>query len=318
MNASESRAAETSAATSTATAVSAAAGSAGHTDESRVMKLAPLDARAGKRAYRRRKALTWATQLAIAVFIVGGWQLFTTVGWVDKFFFGQPSGIAKQLYNYFAQGEQATEFGSYPYQIEVTLKEAVFGFFLGASGGIVVGIALGQSDFMARAVGPFIKIVNAIPRIVLGSIFAVAFGLDSTPKILLSGVLVFFGVFFNAFQGVREVNPDILANAKVLGASRWQVTRHVTLPSALTWILASLHAAFGLAIIGAVVGEVLGAQYGLGLVIKTAQNNSDANAVFAGMATIAIIVLAAEWLLTKVERRLLSWQPISRTEASSI
>jgi len=100
--------------------------------------------------------------------------------------------------------------------------------------GIVFGIALGQNRFLADVFGPYIKIVNAIPRIVLGSIFVVAFGIGELPKILLAAVLVFFVVFFNAFQGVREVDRNILANARVLGASPMQIVRHVVLPSALT------------------------------------------------------------------------------------
>ncbi len=94
-------------------------------------------------------------------------------------------------------------------------------------------------------------------------------------------MLVFFVVFFNAFQGVREVDRNLLANARVLGASRFQITRHVVLPSALTWIIASLHVAFGLSIIGAIVGEFLGAQKGLGLVIANSQNNFNPDGVFA-------------------------------------
>jgi NitT/TauT family transport system permease protein len=160
--------------------------------------------------------------------------------------------------------------------------------------------------------------VNAIPRIVLGSIFIVAFGIGVTPKILLAAVLVFFIVFFNAFQGVREVDRNILANARVLGASQMQIIRHVIVPSALTWIIASLHSAFGFAIVGALVGEVLGAQSGLGLVIKTAQNNFDPNGVFATMLVIAVIVLGAEWLIGKLEHRLLSWRPPAPTEANSL
>jgi NitT/TauT family transport system permease protein len=177
---------------------------------------------------------------------------------------------------------------------------------------------LGQNRFLAEVVGPFIKVVNAIPRIVLGSIFVVAFGVGITPKVLLAAVLVFFIVFFNAFQGVREVDRNILANARVMGASPLQVVRHVTVPSALTWIIASLHTAFGFAIVGAVVGEVLGAQRGIGLVIKTAQGNLDPNGVFAGMLVISVITLAAEFLLTLLEKRLLSWRPPAPSEAMAI
>ncbi|MEZ0090186.1 ABC transporter permease [Streptacidiphilus sp. EB129] len=271
-------------------------------------------ATAAKRAFRRRVALVWAARLGVAAFVLGGWQAFTAWGIVDPFFFGQPSGIWSRLIDLFENG---TEFGSFYLNIWTTIQEALLGFAFGAVAGIVIGVTLGQSRFLSDVLGPYIKIVNAIPRIVLGSIFVVAFGIGATPKILLAAVLVFFVVFFNAFQGVREVDRNILANAKVLGASQLQVVRHVIVPSALTWIIASLHTAFGFAIVGALVGEVLGAQNGLGLVIKTAQNNFDPNGVFATMLVIAVVVLVAEWLISKLERRLLSWRPPSPTEAAN-
>lgn len=269
---------------------------------------------AAKRARRRRIGLVWAGRIGLAVIVIGGWQAFTTWGIVDPFFFGQPSGIAKRLVDLFRHG---TEFGSFYANIWTTIQEALVGFALGAVTGVVFGVALGQSRFLADVLGPYIKMVNAIPRIVLGSIFIVAFGIGVLPKILLAAVLVFFIVFFNAFQGVREVDRNILANAKVLGASQLQIIRHVTVPSALTWIIASLHSAFGFAIVGALVGEVLGAQSGLGLVIKTAQNNFDPNGVFATMLVISVIVLGAEWVIGKLEHRLLSWRPPAPSEASN-
>ncbi|MFF7050039.1 ABC transporter permease [Streptomyces griseorubiginosus] len=277
---------------------------------------APSSAAASaKRAVRRRTALVWAARVGLAAVVIGGWQAFTTWGIVDPFFFGQPSGIAERLVDLFRNG---TEFGSFYSNIWTTIQEALAGFALGAVTGVVFGVTLGQSRFLADVLGPYIKMVNAIPRIVLGSIFIVAFGIGVLPKVLLAAVLVFFIVFFNAFQGVREVDRNILANAKVLGASQMQITRHVIVPSALTWIIASLHSAFGFAIVGALVGEVLGAQSGLGLVIKTAQNNFDPNGVFATMLVISVIVLGAEWLIGKLEHRLLSWRPPAPSEANSL
>ena len=272
----------------------------------------------GKKLARARRLKVTAAQIILAVLIIGSWQLLTTWKVVDPFFYGQPSGIAKQLKNYFTEGNQATEFGSYYSQILTTMREAVLGFLLGTAGGIVMGVGLGVSPFMAKVIGPYIKIFNAIPRIVLGSIFLVAFGLGQTPKILLAAVLVFFVVFFNAFQGVREVDRNILNNARVLGASKLRIVKDVTLPSALTWIIASLHTAFGFAIVGAIVGEVLGAQSGLGLVISTAQNQFNPDGVFATMFVIAVITLVVEFFLTRLERRLLSWRPPSPTEAAAI
>ncbi|MES4887814.1 ABC transporter permease [Streptomyces sp. NPDC096012] len=266
-----------------------------------------------QRAARRRRALVWAGRIGLAVLVIGGWQAFTTWGIVDPFFFGQPSGIWQRLIDLFQHG---TQFGSFYQNIWTTIEEALVGFAAGSLTGVVFGVVLGQSRYLSDVLGPYIKMVNAIPRIVLGSIFIVAFGIGVTPKILLAAVLVFFIVFFNAFQGVREVDRNVLANVRVLGASRTQITRHVIVPSALTWIIASLHSAFGFAIVGALVGEVLGAQSGLGLVIKTAQNNFDPDGVFATMLVIAVIVLGAEWLIGKLEHRLLSWRPPSPSEAN--
>jgi NitT/TauT family transport system permease protein len=263
-------------------------------------------------AARRRRMLLWAARAAALVLVIGGWQLLTTEKIVDPFFWGQPSGIVRQLNDWVRHG---TTYGSIWLQIWITMKEAVLGFVFGVAAGVVTGVLLGQVRFLADVVSPFIKVMNAIPRIVLGSLFTVALGLGPTPKVALAAVLVFFVVFFNAFQGVREVDRNLLANARVLGASRLAITRHVVLPSALTWIIASLHVAFGLAIIGAIVGEFLGAQRGLGLVIANSQNNFNPNGVFGAMVIIAVLALTAEGLIGLLERRLLSWRPPSQIEA---
>jgi NitT/TauT family transport system permease protein len=261
---------------------------------------------------RRRRTRIWAARIATLVVIIGGWQLLTSAKIVDPFFWGQPSGIVKQLNDWVQHG---TEYGSIWEQIWVTFKEAVLGFVLGVAAGIIAGVLLGMFQFLADVASPYIKVANAIPRIVLGSLFTVALGLGAPSKVALAAVLVFFVVFFNAFQGVREVDRNLLANARVLGASKLAIIRHVVIPSALTWIIASLHVAFGMAIIGAIVGEFLGAQKGLGLVIATAQNNFNPNGVFAAMFIIAVLALTAEALIGLLERRLLSWRPQSQSEA---
>jgi NitT/TauT family transport system permease protein len=269
---------------------------------------------AARRMTRRRRLLVYAARAAMLVVILGGWQLFTTWKIVDPFFFGQPSGIVRRLVDWIEHG---TAYGSLWLQVWITMREALLGFAYGVLGGVVFGVLLGQVRFLADVLGPYIKVMNAIPRIVLGSIFLLWLGLGSASKVLLAAVLVFFVVFFNAFQGVREVDRNLVANARVLGASRFQVVRNVVLPSALTWIIASLHVAFGFSIIGAIVGEFLGAQKGLGLVIATAQNNFDPNGVFGAMLIIALLALTAEWLIGLLERRLLSWRPPASTEAQA-
>jgi NitT/TauT family transport system permease protein len=270
---------------------------------------------AARHRRRRRTTVVWLARALVLLIILGGWELFADLKIVDPFFYGQPSGIYRELIHWAKHG---TAFGSIWLQIWVTLKEALLGFVFGVSTGIVLGVLLGQIRFLAEVLGPYIKIINALPRIVLGSIFFVAFGFGTTSKVLLASVLVFFVVFFNAFQGVREVDRNLVANARVLGASRWQVVRNVVLPSALVWIIASLHVAFGFSIIGAIVGEFLGAQKGLGLVISNSQNNFNPDGVFAAMVIIGVVALSAEALIAQLEHRLLAWRPPAPTEAGSI
>ncbi|MBO1755077.1 ABC transporter permease [Allobranchiibius sp. CTAmp26] len=270
---------------------------------------------ASRRARRRHTQRVWIGRILVPVVFLGSWQIATEVGWLDKFFFGQPTAVWQALVHLFTAG---TAFGSIWLNLWVTIKEALYGFLLGTGTGVVIGLLLGQNRLLAEVFGPYIKVLNSIPRIILGSIFIVAFGLGTFPKVLLAAVLVFFVVFFNAFQGVREVDQNLIANIRVLGASPLQIARHVTIPSALTWIIASLHTAFGFAIIGALVEEVLGAQHGIGLIIKVAQGNFDPDTVFACMAIMGVVTLAAEYLITLLERRVLSWRPPNRSEAQAI
>jgi sulfonate transport system permease protein len=267
----------------------------------------PSDAKKRRRRYR---TLVWLSRLAVLVFVFGGWELFTRLKIVDPFFYGQPSQIVKQINTWARHG---TAQGPLLDQISVTMKETVLGWVIGVAAGVVFGVALGRVRYLSDVFGPFIKIMNSIPRIVLGSIFIVAFGLGLESKVLLAVVLVFFAVFFNAFQGTREVDRNLLANAAILGASRWRVTRDVVLPSAFTWIIASLHVSFGFALIGAIVGEFLGATQGLGLLIKTAQGTFNANGVLAAMVIIAVIALVAEMIITTIEKKILRWRPPALT-----
>ncbi len=266
---------------------------------------ASLTTLAQQRAHRHKQQVLMG-QAGIFVFIVAGWQISAMTGFIDPFFFGSPWGICVRLYTWAING---TAYGSFWLQIWVTLEESILGFIVGVTSGIFFGVLLGEIPYLAQVIGPYIKIVNALPRIVLGSIFVMWLGLGLSSKVLLAAVLVFFVVFFNAFQGVRSVDRNLISNARILGASRLQVVRHVVFPSAMTWIIASLHVALGFSIIGAIVGEFLGSQRGLGLVIATAQNTFDANGVFGAMLVIGGLALSAEWLMSKIEKRLLAWQP---------
>jgi NitT/TauT family transport system permease protein len=156
-----------------------------------------VTSRSARERVRRHRMAVNAGRLAVLLVVLGGWELSTRTKLVDPFFYGQPSKVITQIHTWISHG---TSQGSLWQQINVTLEEAALGFVIGVVNGVVFGVALGRIRFLAEILGPYIKIMNSIPRIVLGSIFIVAFGLGLTSKVLLAVVLVFFGVFFNAFQ----------------------------------------------------------------------------------------------------------------------
>jgi NitT/TauT family transport system permease protein len=254
----------------------------------------------------RRRILVNSLRILFLVVIIGGWELFTRIGLIDPFFWGRPSGIWQQIVTWVTQG---TAQGPLWQQIAVTLEETILGFVIGVVLGIIFGVLLGRNRFLADVLGPYIKAANSIPRVVLGSIFVIGLGLGIQSKVALAVVLVFFIVFFNAFQGVREVDRNLLANARILGASPRRLTWAVIIPSALTWIIASLHTSFSFALVGAVVGEFLGSTQGIGLMIQTAQGTFNANGVFAAMVILAVVALLMEALVTALENRLITWRP---------
>jgi sulfonate transport system permease protein len=257
-------------------------------------------------ARRRRGIMVNMLRVLLLVVIVGGWEFATRVGIIDPFFWGMPSGIWQQIVTWVTQG---TAQGPLWQQIAVTLEEAVIGFLIGSVLGIIFGVVLGRNRFLADILGPYVKVANSIPRVTLAPLFAIGLGLGMESKIALAVVLVFFIVFFNAFQGVREVDRNLLANARILGASQQRITTAVIIPSAMTWIFASLHTSFSFALVGAVVGEYVGSIQGIGLLIQNAGNNFNANGVFAAMVILAVVALLSEFLITVLEHRLLKWRP---------
>jgi NitT/TauT family transport system permease protein len=256
--------------------------------------------------WRRHRIVVNLLRALVTIVILGGWEFASRTNIIDPFFFGQPSDVAAQIWTWVVKG---TAQGPLWEQIAVTLEETVLGFLIGVVFGIIFGVALGRNQFLADVFSPYIKAANSIPRVVLGSIFIIWLGLGLPSKVALAVVLVFFVVFFNAFQGVREVDRNLIANARILGASSRQLSTEVILPSALTWIIASLHTSFGFALVGAIVGEYLGAVQGIGLMIATAQGTFNPNGVFAAMFILAVVALIAESLVTFIENRLITWRP---------
>ncbi len=257
-------------------------------------------------AIRGRRRMIIALRLVVLVVALGGWEVAARLKWIDPFFYSMPSMIYDQLVEWMRDG---TAQGSLWMQVAVTLEETVIGFLIGSVAGVICGIVLGRNKLLSDVFSLYIQIANSIPRVVLGSIFVIALGLGMASKVALAVVMVFFVVFGNAFQGVREADKYMIANAQILGASPRQLTMSVVIPSAMSWILASLHVSFGFALVGAVVGEFLGAKEGIGLLISTAQGAFNASGVFAAMIVLAVVALAADFLLSSLEKRLLKWRP---------
>ncbi|MFB7641409.1 ABC transporter permease [Peribacillus butanolivorans] len=244
-------------------------------------------------------------QIAVAVIIFGSWEFLSSKQLIDPFFFSSPTLIIHQIGEWMMEG---TSQGPLYIHFVVTFEETILSFLIGVILGVVAGYALGSNEILSVIFGPYIQMLNALPRVVLAPIFIIWFGLGMPSKIALGVTLTFFIVFFNAFQGVREVDRNLVNNARLLGADKRQLAKHVIIPSALTWILSSLHASFGFALVGVVVGEFIGSTKGLGFLIAQAQGAFNTTGVFAGMVILSITSLFATWAVGKLEKRFVAWR----------
>jgi NitT/TauT family transport system permease protein len=262
---------------------------------------------------RQANLRIWQLLLLAALFVF--WYGMTTPGLIPPmmfendrqaaFFFGEPLKVLGRVWTWFVVA------GDIYQHLAVTLIETLLAFVLGAGFGLAGGLWLALSPMASAILEPYIKALNAMPRIILAPIFAVWFGLGIASKVALGVTLVFFIVFFNVYQGVKEVSPVVLANARMLGASQRQLLRSVYLPSATSWVFSSLHTSVGLAFVGAVVGEYLGSSQGVGYLILQAEGSFDINTVMAGILVLTVFALALDALVGLIEKKLMKWQPRS-------
>ena len=242
----------------------------------------------------------WQILLLVVVLLI--WH-FASQDRNIAFFFGQPVEVAKVIWAWFVTN------GDIYRHLGITLTETVLAFVLGTVAGLAFGLWLGLSRGASALLDPYITAANSMPRVILAPIFGMWFGLGIWSKVALAVTLVFFIVFFNVYQGVREVSTTLLDNARMLGASRKQLLRYVYIPSATSWVFSSLHTSVGLAFVGAVVGEYLGSASGVGYLILQAEGTLDVNTVFAGIVVLTIFALVLDGMVTLVEDRLLAWRP---------
>lgn len=253
----------------------------------------------------------WQAVLLAVIFVA--WWALTKPGLIPPFifendtqaafFFGEPVEIFHRIWDWFFVNHEIYE------HLAVTLWETVLAFAIGTVSGLIVGLWLGLSPRAAAIADPFIKGLNSCPRVILALIFAVWFGLGPASKVALGVTIVFFIVFFNVFQGIREVNPNVLNSVRMLGANRRQLLTAVYLPSAMSWVFSSLHSSVGMAFVGAVIGEYLGSAKGVGYLILQAEGVFDINTVMAGILVLTLFAVILDWFVSLAEARLMRWQP---------
>jgi len=260
-------------------------------------------------AARSRHLRTVAGQFALGIGALLLWEWGSRSGVLDKFFFSRPSDVMARVWQWIATG-------SIWGHLSTTFVEAALSLAIGGACGVVAGFVLARVPLLAALLDPYIRIANALPRVVLAPVFLLWFGLGIWSKVALGVTVVFFVVFFNTYRGVRDVDRVILDNARMLGASERQLIVHVLVPSALTWIFSSLHVSVGLAIIAVVVAEYMGAARGIGYLIAQAEGVFDTTGVFAGVTVLALGVLLVGSGVNRLERRLLGWKQ-ARTGSGS-
>ena len=224
---------------------------------------------------------------------------------IDSFFISNPIDVGTRLVGWIGDG-------SLFLHIWATVYATVMGFIVGAVGGVVLGIWLGVAPFTARLLNPYLNALNALPKVALAPLFVLWFGLGIESKIALAAVLVLFLVFLNTYAGVREVDQDLIDGARLMKASRVQVIAKVIIPSALSWVFAGLKISVPYALIGAVLGEMIAANRGLGYLVQFSGSQFDSAGVFAVLIVIALLAVALNFLVEIVQHRMQQWRIVGR------
>ena len=252
-------------------------------------------------------SLGWlAGRLLVIAAFIGLWQIAATAGWIDSFFFSSPREIAGVIGRWLEEGRVFGNLG-------LTLAEAAIGYVIGVAIGTALGFAFAFLPRVAQVLDPFIVLLNSFPRLTLAPLFIVWFGFGMAPKIVLVALFIVFICFFNTYRGLLEVDKEILDRARLFGASRWQITQHIYLPAAFSWIIAGLRASVGFALIGAVVGEYIGGDAGVGFLIMQGQHRLRMREVLAGLALLLVIAAVIDIALRQIESRSLRWRPPADT-----
>jgi NitT/TauT family transport system permease protein len=247
----------------------------------------------------RRSATLGRLAFAAGFFLV--WELASgTI--VDQFFVSKPSHIAASFW------AMLTREGLL-YHLQFTIIEALAGYLIGAAAGLLLGFTLARSDLVYRIVEPFVLAFYGIPRIALAPLFILWFGIGIASKIAVAAVMVFFIVLINTIAGIRSAPPQLLQVARVMGASEWDLVRKVVFPAATPFIIAALQITVPQAMIGAIVGEFISSNRGVGHLISRAAGWLDTPGLFAGIFALLVVVLLMSLGITVLGNYLMRWNP---------
>lgn len=250
---------------------------------------------------RKNRRNTRVGQVILGMALFGIWEFGSGVI-MDQFFVSKPSQIAISLWGMFTK-EQLI------YHLQFTVVEALAGYAIGASAGLVLGFLLARIDLVYRIVQPFIIAFYGIPRIALAPLFILWFGIAISSKIAVAAVMVFFIVLINTIAGIRSVPVQLLQVTRVMGASEWDLNWKVVFPSATPFIIAGLQIAVPQAMIGAIVGEFISSNRGVGHLINRASGWLDTPGLFAGILALMVVVLLMNYGVTVLGDRLMRWNP---------
>jgi NitT/TauT family transport system permease protein len=243
-------------------------------------------------------------QVALGIVILLLWQ-GASDRLVDNFFISNPIDVGRRLLDWIADGSLFIHIWS-------TVYATVLGFIVGSIGGVALGIWLGVSPFTSRLLNPYLNALNALPKVALAPLFVLWFGLGIESKVALAAVLVLFLVFLNTYAGVREVDQDLIDGARLMKATRTQVITKVIIPSAMSWVFAGLKISVPYALIGAVLGEMIAANRGLGYLVQFSGSQFDSAGVFAVLIVIALLAVALNFLVEFVQHRMQQWRVVGR------
>jgi NitT/TauT family transport system permease protein len=258
------------------------------------------DAPSGPSFFRGEWVSIWAWRVAIIIVGLSAWQ-YASGRLIKTFWISRPSDIWQQLVEWVVTGDLWIH-------LQVTLIETVMGFVFGAVAGVLFGLALGLNRRLAAVLDPFIVAFYSLPKIALAPLFILWFGVGLASKVVLATFVVFFLVFYNTYAGTLAVEAELVDVLRLMGASRGQIVRKVILPSALIWIFTGMKSSVPYALIGAVVGEMMASNKGLGYLIQAAAGQYDTSGVFAALFVLMIIATGLHEILKQSERVMLRWR----------